>query len=127
MAWSAFQKSNWTRTAGSEHARQYFPAASNATATGGLVFAAGGANIITLTANFQFQGNDQVLVSAPEGAGSGYATAAAAGVNIENAWLQGPATGSYAAGNHPLILVRLTSSAAYTTAATGFDLIAVQY
>lgn len=127
MAWAAFQKSNWTRTAVGEHARQYFPASSNATATGGLVFTAGQTNTLTLTATFQFQGNGQVDVSAPFGAGSGYATAAAAGVSIGNAWLEGPASGSYAAGNHPRIFVNLTSSAAYTTAATGFDLLAVQY
>ncbi len=126
MAWAAFQKSNWTRSSLPFGTEQYFPAASNATATGGLVFTAGQVNTLTLTASFKFQGNRPVFVSAPEGAGSGYATAAAAGVTIENAWLEGPASGSYAKGNHPLLLVNLSSGAAYTTAATGFDLIGWQ-
>jgi hypothetical protein len=129
MAWVTFQKSNWTRTASSEHARQYFPASSNGTATGNLTFVGAALKTITLTAAFQFQGNGPVTVSAPEGAGSGYATVAAQGIVIENAWLQGPASGSYAGGNHPLILVNLSNAttATVTTATTGFDLIAVQY
>jgi hypothetical protein len=135
MAWTNFQKSNWTRTTSSEHARQYFPATVGGsisgtsvagTVTGGIVFAANQTRVLTLTAAFQFQGNGQVMVSAPEGA-SNYATAAAQGLVIDNAWIQGPASGSYSAGNHPLIMVNLSTNVALTTAATGFDLIAVQY
>lgn len=132
MAWAAFQKSNWTRTASGQHARQYFPASSNGTATGNLTFTAGAVKSLTLTAAFQFQGNGQVQVTAPEQGGStsgfgGYETAAAAGVVIENAYLIGAASGGYAAGNHPLIVVNVSSGAAYTTSAAGFDLLAVQY
>jgi len=126
MAWAAFQKPNWTRVAGPQKMVQYFPASSNGTATGNLTFTAGQVKTITLTAAFNFKGNGMVEVWAPEGAGSGYATAAAAGVAIENSWLQGPGSGSYAAGNHPLILLQISSGAAYTTAATGFDLIAME-
>ncbi len=126
MAWSAFQKSNWTRSVGSQKAIQYFPAASNGTATGNLTFTAGLIKAITLTAAFSFKGNGMVEAWDPMGAGSGFATAVAAGVAIESAYLTGPAAGSYAAGNHPLIIVELSSGAAYTTAATGFDLICMQ-
>lgn len=126
MAWAAFQKSNWTRVAGPQKMVQYFPASASGTPTGNLTFTAGQVKTITLTAAFNFKGNGMIEIWAPEGSGSGYATAAAAGVAIENAWLQGPGSGSYAAGNHPLILVQLSSGAAYTTAATGFDLIAME-
>ena len=126
MAWSAFQKSNWTRTVGPQKMAQYFPASASGTPTGNLTFTAGQVKTITLTAAFNFKGNGMINVWAPEGSGSGYATAAAAGVAIENAWLQGPGSGSYSAGNHPLILLQLSSGAAYTTAATGFDLIAME-
>lgn len=125
MAWVAFQKPNWNRATIPTHSNQYFPAASNGTATGNLTFTAGAIKTVTLTAAFQFKGNGGVLVTAPEGSSS-YQTAAAAGVMIDNAWLQGPGSGNYAAGNHPVILCNLSSAAAYTTAATGFDLIAWQ-
>ena len=75
---------------------------------------------------FAFKGNGLVDIWAPEGAGSGWATVAVQGINLGAAWLQGPASGSYGAGNHPLILFQLQASAAATTAATGFDLIAMQ-
>jgi hypothetical protein len=125
MAWVSFQKSNWTRGTAPTSARQYFPASVQSTVTGNLTFTAGAVKTLTLTATFQFKGNGPVFVSAPEG-NSGYASAAALGLVIENAWLQGPASGSYALGNHPLILVNISTGAAITTAATGFDLIAWQ-
>lgn len=126
MAWAAFQKSNWTRTSSPQKMVQYFPASGNGTATGNLTFTAGQVRTITLTAAFQWKGNGNCEVWAPMGAGSGYATAAAAGVTIENALLEGPASGSYAAGNHPILLVQISSGAAFTTAATGFDLIGME-
>jgi len=131
MAWAAFQKPNWTRTVGPQKMVQYFPASSNGTATGGLVFTAGAVKAITLTAAFNFKGNGMLAAWIPEAGGStsGYSggeTAAAAGVCVENAYLQGATSGSYAAGNHPLIVVQLSCGAAYTTAATGFDLIVAQ-
>jgi len=132
MAWTNFQKSNWTRTASAEHARQYFPASVAGTVTGNLTFTAGQTVPITLTAAFQFQGNGQVEVSIPMAGGStsgfsGGETAAANFLTIQNAYLIGAASGSYSAGNHPLIVVQFTCAKAYTTAATGFDLLAIQY
>ncbi len=131
MAWAAFQKSNWTRTASPQKMVQYFPASSNGTATGNLTFGAGAVKTITLTAAFNFKGNGIIDCWLPMQGGStsgfgGGETAAAAGVCVDNAYLAGAASGNYAAGNHPLIYVQLSSGAAYTTAATGFDLIVMQ-
>lgn len=126
MAWAAFQKPNWTRVAGPQKMVQYFPAGVSGTPTGNLTFTAGQVRTVTLTAAFAWKGNGMIEVWAPMGAGSGYATAATGGVTIENAWLQGPGSGSYAGGNHPLILLQISSGAAFTTAATGFDLIAME-
>jgi hypothetical protein len=133
MAWAAFQKSNWTRAAGPQKAIQYFPASSNGTATGNITFTAGQVKSLTLTAAFMFKGNGMMEAYIPEQGGSssgfgGGQTAAAAGVCIENAYLIGaaPASSSYAAGNHPLIIVQISSGAAYTTAAAGFDIVCMQ-
>jgi hypothetical protein len=132
MAWAAFQKSNWTRAAGPQKMIQYIPASSNGTATGGVVFAAAGSVVpITVTAAFQFKGNGMMEAYLPTEGGStsgfgGGQTAAAAGVCIENAYLIGAASGSYAKGNHPLCVIELSCGSAFTTAATGFDLIIMQ-
>ena len=126
MAWTNFQKSNWTRSVSSEKAIQYFPASVQGTVTGNITFTAGQVKTISMTAAFMWKGNGAITAWAPLGAGSGYATAAAAQVVIENAWLEGPASGSYAGGNHPLIFLNLSAGAAYTTAATGFDIIAME-
>lgn len=134
MAWASFQKSNWTRVAGPQKAVQYFPAAVQGTITGGLVFATAAAVVpLTLTAAFMFKGNGMIEAWIPEAGGStsgfsGGQTAAAAGVCIENAYLIGAASGGYAAGNHPLIVVQLSSSrvGGYTTAATGFDIVCME-
>jgi hypothetical protein len=125
MAWTNFQKSNWTQVAGPQRKIQYFPASVQGTVTGNLTFAAGAVKTLTLTAAFNFKGNGMIEAFGPEGV-SNYETAAAQGLVIENAWLQGPASGSYAAGNHPLILVNISAGAALTTAATGFDLIVME-
>jgi hypothetical protein len=125
MAWTNFQKSNWTRTVAPDKAVQYFPASVQGTVTGNLTFAAGAVKTITLTAAFMFKGNGMISAWGPQGVSS-YETAAAQGLVIENAWLQGPASGSYAAGNHPLILLNLSAGSALTTAATGFDLIVAE-
>jgi hypothetical protein len=132
MAWANFQKSNWTRVVSPQKMTQYIPAASNATVTGGLVFGSAGAVVpITVTAAFQFKGNGMVEAYLPEQGGStsgfgGGETAAAAGVCVENAYLIGAASGSYAKGNHPLCVINLSCGVAYTTAATGFDLIIME-
>jgi len=126
MAWTAFQKPNWTRFAGTQKMVQYIPAATNGTVTGNVTFTAGQVKLLTVTAAFNFKGNGMIEAWDPMGAGSGFATAAAAGVAIESCYLTGPASGSYSAGNHPLIVIEMSSGAAYTTAATGFDLIVMQ-
>jgi hypothetical protein len=122
MAWVNFQKSNWTRTASSEHARQYFTAVA-----AGITIAANTSAIITLTScAFQFQGNGQVEVSFPTGLSSGE-TAAAQGLIVGQAWLQATATAAYSAGIHPQICFQVTSQTLMTVATGGFSVIAVQY
>jgi len=122
MAWTNFQKSNWTRTASSEHARQYFTAVA-----AGITITAATTQLVTLTsAAFQFQGNGPVEVSFPTGFSSAE-SAAAQGMVFGNAWLQATATAAYSAGIHPQIVFQVTSQTLMTVAATGFSLLAVQY
>lgn len=114
---AAFNKSNWTRTAGSEKAVQYFPGAIT-TAT----IASATSVLITLTAGFMFKGNGPVDVSLPAGV-----TLSSAGLSLGEASIQAPASGSYGAGNHPRIVFRVINStgAAITPVAT--DVIATQF
>jgi len=122
MAWVDFQKSNWTRTALGEHARQYFTAVA-----GGITITAATSQLITLTScAFQFQGNGQIEVSFPTGLSSGE-TAAAQGMILGNAWLQATATAAYSKGIHPQIVFQATSQTLMTVAAGGFSVLAVQY
>jgi hypothetical protein len=122
MAWTNFQRSNWTRTASGEHARQYFTAVA-----AGITITAATSQLITLTScAFQFQGNGQVEVSFPTGF-SGGETAAAQGLILGQAWLQATATAAYSAGIHPQIVFQVTSQTLMTVAAGGLSLIAVQY
>ena|SRR5437660_142848 len=113
---AAFQKSNWTRTASAEKARQYFPAAIAA-----QTIAANTSIVLTLTAGFQFNGNGQVEASLP------MAATLAAGLVLGQAQLLGPASGSYAAGNHPRITVQVTNPTAAGLTPVATDLICVQY
>lgn len=113
---AAFQKSNWTRTASSEKARQYF--------TGGIgaqTIAANTSVVLTLTALFQFQGNGQVEASLPVGA------TLAAGLVLGQAQLLGPAAGSYASGGHPRITLQVTNPTAAALTPVATDLVVVQY
>jgi hypothetical protein len=122
MAWTNFQKSNWTRTAVGEHARQYFTAVGAS-----LTITAATTQLVTLTAAaFQFQGNGQVDVSLPFGF-SGGETAAAQGLMLGSAWLQATATAAYSAGVHPQIVFQVSSATLMTVASGGFSVIAVQY
>ena len=111
-----FQKSQWTRTAVGEHARQYFVGAIAA-----QTVAANTSIVLTLTATYQFQGNGQVEASLPMGA------TLAAGLVIGQAQLLGPGSGSYAAGNHPRITVQVTNPTAGALTPAATDLICVQY
>lgn len=120
MAWTNFQRSNWTRTAGSDHARQMF---TNVAAS--VVITAATTQLVTLTAaSFQFQGNGQVDVTFPFGLSSGE-TAAAQGLILGPAWLQ--QSGTYSAGGHPQIVFQITSQTLMTVAAGGMTVLAVQY
>jgi hypothetical protein len=122
MAWVNFQKSNWTRTLSSEHARQYFTAVA-----AGITVTAATTQLVTLTsAAYQFQGNGPVEISFPFGFSSAE-TVAAQGLLFGNGWLQATATAAYSAGNHPQIVFQVSSQTLLTVAATGFSVIAVQY
>jgi hypothetical protein len=111
-----FQKSNWTRTASSEHARQYFVGAIAA-----QTVAANTTVVLTLTATYQFQGNGQIEASLPAGA------TLAAGLVLGQAQLLAPGSGSYAAGNHPRVTVQVTNPTAGALTPAATDLIVVQY
>ncbi len=111
-----FQKSNWTRTASSEHARQYFVSGIAA-----QTVTANTTAVITLTATYQFQGNGQIEASIPAGA------TLAAGLVLGQAQLLAPAAGSYAAGNHPRITVQVSNPTASNITPVACDLIVVQY
>src|ERR1700677_1267693 len=120
MAWAPFQKSNWTRTCSSEHARQYFRNVASS-----RVVTAASSQLLTLTnAAFQFQGNGIVDVAFPEGA-SGGATAAAQGLVLGSAYLV--QNGIQANGVHPSIVVQISSQTLLTVAAAGLNLVAVQF
>lgn len=122
MAWVNFQKSNWTRTLSSEHARQYFTAVA-----AGITVTAATSQLITLTAaSYQFQGNGPIEISFPAGFSSAQ-TAAAQGLLFGNGWLQATATAAYSAGNHPQIVFQVSSQTLMTVASGGLSLIAVQY
>ncbi len=114
-----FQKSNWSRTASSEHARVYLPSTQGFGITAATVTASS-MQIYTATVPFQFQGNGQVEDSIPQGA-----TAIQNGVQLGEAILLPPASGSYSLGNHPRVQFKTTSVIAATIAAT--SVLLVQY
>lgn len=122
MAWTNFQKSNWTRGVAPRGADQYFTAVA-----AGITVAAQSTTLVTLTAAaFKFQGNGPIDITFPAGL-SNAETAAAQGLLLSNGWLQSPATGSYAGGNHPQIVFQVSSNTLMTVAAGGFSLIVSQY
>jgi len=113
---AAFNKSNWTRTVGSEHSIQYFPGAIP-----NVAIPANTTSVITTTADFQFKGNGPVDISLPAG------VTINTGLSLGEAVLLAPASGSYAAGNHPRIQFKVVNStiAGITPAAT--DVIGTQF
>ncbi len=116
-----FQKSNWTRTASSEHARVYLPASQGFGITAATVTSAS-TMIYTATVPYQFQGNGQVEASLPAGA------TLVAGVTLGNAVLLSPASGSYALGNHPRVQINASySSGVATTTVAVTSVVVVQY
>jgi hypothetical protein len=114
-----FQKSNWTRTASSEHARVYLPSSQGFGITPATVTASS-MQIYTATVPFEFQGNGQVDATLPVGA-----TALQTGIALGSAQLLAPASGSYSLGNHPRVAFSTTSLIAATIAAT--SVVLVQY
>lgn len=121
MAWTNFQRSNWSRVVGPQHAVQVFTSVA-----AGITITAASTQLITLTsAAYQFKGNGEIDVFFPEGL-SDAETAATQGMMLGNAWLQGPASGSYSAGNHPQIVFQVSSQKLMTVASGGFTIIAMQ-
>ena len=118
---ATFNKSNWTPTASSEHARVYVP---NAIAAATNISGNGAATVITMTVPWQFKGNGQITVSVPVGA-----TALNTGLSFGEPQLLGPASGSYASGGHPRVQVALIndSNVGVNVQAGQGDLILVQY
>jgi hypothetical protein len=117
MAFTAFKKSNWTRTVLSDHSVVYAPGAI----TTGTI-AANTNSAITITVPYQFKGNGQVLATLPEG------DTLDAGLVVTGASLLGPASGSYAAGNHPRVVVNISNvTVADITPVSAHDLVIVQY
>lgn len=117
-----FQKSNWTRTCGSEKARVYSPQ-SQGFGIQAITVASNSTSIITQTVPFQFQGNGQIEVSIPAGPSQGVQT----GLSLGEAQLLAPASGSYGAGNHPRIQFKVANSTAAAITATASDVIFCQY
>src|SRR5215469_9722716 len=115
MAWTADNKANRLPITSPHRYAQYF-----VNGWPGVTAAAAGVTVVTLTAAFGFKMNGQVEVSLPHDA------TLAAGLVIGQAQLLGPASGSYAAGNHPRITVQVQNTAGITSTAVA-DLIAVQY
>jgi hypothetical protein len=118
----AFNKSNWSRTVASDKARVYLPAAIP---VGNITNGNNGTTIFTLTVPFEFQGPGQVFVTIPAGQAS-----LPNGISLDQAQLLAPASGSYAAGNHPRVSILVNNGAlanANVNVTTAVDLLAVQY
>jgi len=95
-----FNKSNWTRWGESAAANVYAPGAIT-----NVAIAANSSTVYTTTVPFKFKGNAPVEVTLPV-----TAAALAAGLSLSEANLLAPASGSYAAGNHPRISFKVTNS-----------------
>jgi len=121
MAFTPFNKSNWTRTCSSEHARVYSPSSVGGVPSQNIT-GNGGAATITLTVPFQFQGNGQVEVSLPAGA-NGINTA----LDFSTSYLLAPASGSYSAGNHPRVQFVVQNSSNTNVTPLSNDVVVVQY
>ena len=99
MAWTNFQKSNWTRTVSPQKAVQYFPAATSGIPAGTYTVAA--MKVVTYTAQLAFKGNGGLCAQIPFGA------TLAAGLTLGQVELIAPASGSYGANNHPLLTLQV--------------------
>ena len=113
-----FQKGNRPRTVTADHAVYYAQSAIAITTS----IAANVIDTLTITVPFQFKGCAQLLATLPPG------DALDTGLSIGSCILEAPASGSYAAGNHPTVKVQIinNTTAAVTTAAA-HDLVIVEY
>jgi hypothetical protein len=98
-----FQKSNWTRTASSEHSRVYAP---NAIAAGNVT-GNGGQTTVTVTVPWQFQGNGQVEATLPATFSNANVNS---GISLGTVQLLAPTGTSYATGSHPRVQVPIINS-----------------
>jgi hypothetical protein len=101
-----FQKSNWTRTASSEHARVYAP---NALAAGNIT-GNGGQTTVTITVPWQFQGPGQCEATFPSTFSNSNINT---GITLGTIQLLPPSGVSYAAGgttSHPRIQIPVINS-----------------
>ena len=129
MAWTADQKAHRLPTAGPERSTQYFPAGqggntlTSTTVILGATAAAGG-NVLplSLTAAWKFKMNDQVETTFAHG------QTKVLGLVLGDSTLEPPASGSYSAGNHPIIVTTCQNITAQPiTLAAGLDLVVMQY
>lgn len=107
-----FQKPNWSRTTAPTHSVVYCPATPSALGITAATVTAGSMQIYSVTAPFQFKGNGQCEVSLPVGA------TLQTGVALAECYLGPPASGSYSAGNHPVVKFKTQAQIAATIAAT---------
>ncbi len=116
----AFQKGNQTRTVAADKARVYLPAAIP---VGNITSGTSNTTVLTFTVPFEFQGPGQVFVTIPGGQ-----AALANGLELAEAMLLAPSTGSYSAGNHPRVSVKISNDiGANVNQTTALDLFCVQY
>ena len=113
-----FQKSNRRATASSEHASVYTPAAINANTNAATPL------VIQQVVPWQFKGVGQIEVTVPPGT---TATNFPNSVSFGSAYLVANASGSYAAGFHPLVQYSVTSTVAANQTLTNVDTFIVQY
>lgn len=95
-----FNKSNWTRSVGDDKAVLYAPGAIT-----NVAIPANSSTAYTVTAPFQFKGNGPVEVTLPV-----TAAALVAGLSVSETNLLAPASGSYAAGNHPRLTFKVSNN-----------------
>jgi hypothetical protein len=116
-----FQRSNWTRTVGSEKARVYAP---NALAAGNVT-GNGGQTTVTITVPWMFQGNGQVEATLPATFSNANMNS---GLSFGTVQLLAPTGTSYATGSHPRVQVPVINSTnGNLNLQQTVDLVIVQY
>jgi amino acid transporter len=116
-----FQRSNWTRTASSEHARVYAP---NAIAAGNVT-GNGGQTTVTIVVPWAFSGNGQCEATFPCTFSNANINT---GLSLGSTQLLPPTGTSYATGSHPRIQVPLINATnGNLNLQQTVDLVCVQY